>query len=78
MPEKKEPTDAQVLSAVSLSAEPTPGADIRVTRAGKIKTIPIQYLLNRLRAAYPNAKFTFGDLRQGPASPDNQEPTTKN
>jgi hypothetical protein len=72
MSEKKEPTDAQVLSAVSLSAEPTPGAEIRVTRAGKIKTIPIQYLLNRLRAAYPNAKFTFGDLRPVP-SPANNE-----
>ena len=66
MPEKTELTIEQIHSAVTLSAEPTAGATVRVKRAGKSNAIPIQLLHNLLRAEYPDTKFVFGEARPEP------------
>ena len=60
MPEPKELSIEKILAAVELSAKPDPGTKILVKRSGKAKLIPIQYLLNRLRAEYPGTQFAFG------------------
>ena len=76
--EKKEITIEQVMAAVSLSKAPSTmgfvevGEVIYVKRAGAVKTLPIQYILNRLRAEHPDTKFVFGDEPKVPSSPTDQ------
>lgn len=70
--EKKEITIEQVMSAVSFSKTPAPGEIIYVKRAGAVKTLPIQYIINRLRAEHPDTRFMFGDEPKAPSSPTDQ------
>ena len=70
--ETKEITIEQVSAAVSFSKAPAPSEVIYVKRAGAVKTLPIQYILNRLRAEHPDTKFVFGEEPKAPASPTDQ------
>ena len=63
---KAEPTIDQVQAAVILldangarSTAPAKGQKYTVKRGPGLRTLPIQYILNRLAAAYPESTFTF-------------------
>jgi hypothetical protein len=60
MPEPKDISMKQILASCELSATPAKGATIKVKRAGKTKELPIQFIINRLRAEYPETTFVFG------------------
>ncbi len=70
--ETKEITIEQVSAAVSFSKAPVPGEVIYVKRAGAVKTLPIQFIINRLRAEHPDTRFVFGDEPKAPDSSSDQ------
>ena len=68
----KELTKEQIIAAAKLSAEPTEGAVITVTRAGAKREIPIQLILKTLHDAYPTTTFRFTSPEKKTLKPESE------